>query len=186
MTKNEDMGRLFASNIMSLDGFFEGPNHEFNWFKPDEEFFDYAREMLRSVDTILFGRKTYEHMAGYWPSAPREEIADKMNSLPKVVVSGTLQKVEWNNSALIRGNIAEGITKLKAKPGKDIVILGSAMLAAFLLQEGLIDEYRVIVVPLLLGRGHSLFPNIKRGIDLKLEKTTMLHSGVAVLYYQRK
>jgi dihydrofolate reductase len=180
------MRKLFASNIMSLDGFFEGPDHEFNWFTPDEEFFDYAKEMLRSVDTILFGRKTYEHMAAYWPSAPREEIADKMNTLPKVVVSRRLQKVEWNNSTLIGGNIAEEITKLKEKPGKDIVILGSAMLAASLLQEGLIDEYRVIVVPILLSRGHSLFPNIKQKIDLKLQKTKMLRSGVAVLYYQRK
>jgi dihydrofolate reductase len=179
------MRKLFVSNLMSLDGFFEGPNHEFNWFTPDEEFFDYAREMLRSVDTILFGRRTYEHMAGYWPSAARDEIADRMNSLPKVVVSSTLQKVEWNNSALIHGNIADEISKLKEKPGKGIVILGSAMLASFLLQEGLIDEYRVIVAPLLLGRGNSLFP-IKQPVTLRLEKTKLLHSGVIVLYYQKK
>jgi dihydrofolate reductase len=105
-------------------------------------------------------------MAAYWPSAPREEIADRMDSLLKVVVSGTLQKVEWNNSTLMRGNLAEEITKLKAKPGKDIVILG--------------------LVPILLGCGHSLFSHMKQKLDLKLEKTEMLHSGVAVLYYQRK
>lgn len=171
---------------MSLDGFFEGPNHEFNWFSPDNEFFDYAKGMLRTVDTILFGRKTYEHMAAYWPSAPRDEIADQMNGLPKVVVSVTLQKVQWNNSTLIHGDIKNEITKLKSKPGKDIVILGSAMLAAFLLQEGLIDEYRVILVPLLLGRGHTLFPNIQDKLELKLNKTETLQSGVAVLYYQKK
>jgi dihydrofolate reductase len=185
LAENERMRKLIVSNLMSLDGFFEGPNHEFNWFMPDEDFFDYAKDLLRSVDTILFGRKTYEHMAAYWPSAPSDEIADKMNSLPKAVVSGTLKKMDWNNSTLIHGNIADEVRKLKEKPGKDIVIFGSAMLAAFLLQEGLIDEYRVIIAPILLGRGHSLFPNIKQKLDLKLEKTRLLRSGVVVLYYQK-
>jgi dihydrofolate reductase len=179
------MRRLIVSNLMSLDGFFEGPNHEFNWFIPDEEFFDYAKELLRSADAILFGRKTYEHIAAYWPWAPRDEITDTMNTLPKLVVSSTLQKTEWNNSTLVHGNIAGEIGKLKEKPGKNVVILGSAMLAASLLQEGLIDEYRVIVVPILLGRGHTLFPNIKQELALKLKETKPLHSGVVVLYYQR-
>jgi dihydrofolate reductase len=180
------MRKLFVSNVMSLDGFFEGPNHELNWFPPDEEFFDYARDMLRSVDTILFGRATYEHMAAYWPSAtgPRE-IAEKMNSLRKLVVSRTLQKVEWNNSTLLPADFAREISKLKQQPGKDIVILGSAKLASSLLHQGLIDEYRVIIGPVLLGRGHTLFPNIKQKLDLKLEKTKLLRSGVVVLYYQK-
>ena len=137
------MRKLFVSNLMSLDGFFEGPNHEFNWFMPDEEFFDYAKDMLRSVDTILFGRATYEHMAAYWPSAERDEIAEKMNGLQKLVVSSTLKKTEWNNSTLITGDFVQEISRLKEEPGKDIVILGSATLASDLLQRGLIDEYRV-------------------------------------------
>jgi len=179
------MRRLIVSNVMSLDGFFEGPNHEFNWFTPDEEFFAYAREMLRSVDTILFGRRTYEHMANYWPSAPRDEIADAMNSLPKVVFSSTLENAAWNNTRLIRGNIAEEVTKLKSMPGKDIVVFGSATLASFLLEEGLIDEYRVVLAPLLLGKGNPLFKNIRQTIQLKLQKTRLLRSGVIVVYYQK-
>jgi dihydrofolate reductase len=179
------MRRLFVSNLMSLDGSFEGPNHEFDWFAPDEEFFSYAKEMLRSVDTILFGRATYEYMAAYWPAALRDEIADQMNGLPKFVVSRTLQKTEWNNSSLLTGNLAQEISKLKQRPGKDIVILGSAMLASSLLQMGLIDEYRVIVAPLLLGRGNPLFKDVRQGIKLKLAGTKVLSSGVIVLYYQK-
>ena len=179
------MRRLIVSNVMSLDGFFEGPNHEFNWFTPDEEFLDYAKDMLRSVDTILFGRRTYEHMAAYWPTAPRDEIADKMNSLPKVVVSSTLKKVEWNNSTLVTGDIAKEISRLKQKPGKDSVIFGSAKLASFLLEAGLIDEYRVILAPLLLGCGNPLFGDVKKQLRLKLDTTKQLRSGVALLYFRK-
>jgi dihydrofolate reductase len=178
------MRRLIVSNLMSLDGFFEGPNKEFDWFTPDEEFFAYARELLREVDTILFGRVTYEHMANYWPTAAPDEIAEKMNGLAKVVVSRTLKNVEWNNSRLLQGDTAEGISKLKQMPGKDIVIFGSAMLASFLLQRGLIDEYRVIISPLLLGRGHLLFQDVGAKVRLELSRTKLLKSGVVVLYYQ--
>jgi dihydrofolate reductase len=171
---------------MSLDGFFEGPNHEIDWFMPDEEFFAYAADMLRSVDTILFGRVTYEMMAAYWPSAAGPPgTAEPMNRLPKLVVSRTLKKVGWNNSTLLTGNLVQEISRLKEKPGKDIVILGSAQLASFLLQEGLIDEYRVIVVPRLLGRGHSLFGNINQKLTLKLDHTKLFPSGMVVLYYQK-
>jgi len=175
--------KLIVSNVMSLDGFFEGPNKKFDFFAPDEEFFDYAKGLLRTVDTILFGRTTYEHMAGYWPSAPRDEIADFMNNLPKVVVSRTLRKVEWNNSRLIQGDVTEEISKLKQAPGGNIAIFGSAMLASSLLQLGLIDEYRVILSPILLGGGSPMFTNMKQRIDLKLGKTKLLKSGVVVLYY---
>jgi len=185
MEENASMRRLIVSNLMSLDGFFEDANKKIDWFVVDEEFLDYAREMLRSVDTILFGRATYEHMAAYWPSAPPDEIADKMNSLPKVVVSRTLRKVDWKNSTLLHGNLAEGIAKLKQLPGKDIVILGSAVLASCLLQVRLIDEYRVILNPVLLGSGTPLFRDISQSISLKLTKSRLMRSGVIVLYYQK-
>jgi len=179
------MRRLFVSNVMSLDGFFESTTRELDWFLADEEFFDYARAMLRSVDTILFGRLTYQHMAGYWPSAPAEEIAEKMNSLPKVVFSRTLAAADWNNTRLIRGDAAEEVTKLKQGPGDDMVILGSAMLASSLLQAGLIDEYRVILTPTVLGAGRPLFPGLKDRLRLRLTRVQSLKSGVVVLYYQR-
>jgi len=135
------MRKVIVSNLVSLDGFFEGPNGD--WFVVDEEFFEYARNLLRTVDTILFGRATYQQMAGYWPSAPAEEIADEMNNLSKVVFSRSLHTVEWSNSRLASDDAVEEVAKLKQMPGKDMVILGSATLASSLLQAGLIDEYRV-------------------------------------------
>jgi dihydrofolate reductase len=179
------MRKIIVSNLVSLDGFFEGPNKEIDWFIVDEEFFAYAKELLRSVDTLLFGAKTYEHMAAYWPSAPSDEIADKMNNLPKIVFSKTLQKADWNNSRLIGNNIQDEVLKLKAQPGKDIVIFGSASLASSLLKLGLIDEYRIILQPLLIGRGRRLFDEMENKLRLKLDHTKLFTSGVIVLYYQK-
>ena len=179
------MRKIIVSNLVSLDGFYEGPNQEIDWFLVDEEFFSYARELLRTVDTLLFGAKTYKVMEAYWPSAAPDEIADKMNNLPKIVFSKTLEKVDWNNSRLIRNNIQEEVAKLKAQPGKDMVIFGSASLASSLLQLGLIDEYRIILQPLLIGKGRRLFDDIESKIRLKLDRTKLLASGVVVLYYQK-
>jgi dihydrofolate reductase len=179
------MRRLFVSNIMSLDGFFEGPNGEFDWPLVEEEFLGYARDMLRTVDTILFGRRTYLHMAAYWPTAPRDEIAEQMNTLPKVVFSRTLERAEWKNSQLVRGDAAEEVARLKRASGKDLVILGSAALASSLLQANLIDEYRVILEPVVLGSGHPLFKSITGRIKMKLTGTRVFGSGVVVLYYER-
>ena len=154
------MGKVIVSNVASLDGFFEGSNKELDWVVTDEEFFEYARGLLRGTDALLFGRATYQHMANYWPSAPADEIADKMNNLPKVVFSKTLQKVDWNNSRLARKDLREEVLELKKQPGKDIVIFGSSTLASPLLQMGFVDEYRIILPPVLLGSGNPLFKDI--------------------------
>ncbi|HUA16110.1 MAG TPA: dihydrofolate reductase family protein [Verrucomicrobiae bacterium] len=180
------MRKLIVSNVMSLEGFGEGPEKDVRWFPADDEFFDYAKQMLRAADILLFGRVTYEHMAAYWPSAPKDEIADKMNSLPKLVASRTLEEVPWNNSKLIKGDVAEEIAKLKKREGKDIVLLGSPILASGLLQQGLIDEYRVILAPVLIGSGSPLFKDIRETVRLKLEKTKVLKSGVTLLYYDAR
>jgi dihydrofolate reductase len=170
---------------MTLDGFFEGL-HGLDWVVLDADFFEYAGVMLREADTLLFGRKTYEHMAAHWPAAPADEIAYKMNHLPKLVFSGTLGKVEWNNSTLVKGDYAEEVLKLKQQDGQgDLVILGSAKLASYFLQLGLIDEYRVILNPVLIGEGRPLFPGIHKKINLKLVRTKPLASGVIILYYER-
>jgi dihydrofolate reductase len=174
----ETMRRLIVSNVTSLDGFFEGPNREMDWITLDEEFFAYAKDMLRSTDTLLFGRTTYLQMAGYWPSAAKDEIADHMNNLAKVVFSGTLETAEWNNLRLVKTDAAEEVLRLKQQPGKDMVILGSATLASSLLQQGLIDEYRVILNPVLIGAGNPLFKGIKQTLRLKLQQTKLFASGV--------
>jgi len=179
------MRRLIVSNVMSLDGCFESSDKKLDWFVPDEQFFAYSREMLRSVDAILFGRVTYELMAAYWPFAAKDEIADKMNGLPKIVFSKTLKSADWNNTRLVRENAGEEIVRLKQEPGKDMVILGSAALASSLLQLDLIDEYRVILSPVLLGAGNPLFQGIRQRLAFKLHQTKLLSSGVVVLYYQK-
>lgn len=177
------MRKLIVSNIMSLDGFAEGPNSELDWVATDADFFAYALDMLNSVDTLLFGRKTYLHMAAFWPSAPTGPIADKMNSLPKIVFSSTLTSVDWKNSTLTEDDAGIQIARHKQLSGGDMVILGSASLAASLLQDELIDEYRVILNPILLGAGKPLFPNILKRLKLKLSRTQTLASGVVILYY---
>ena len=180
------MRKVIVSNLVSLDGFFEGSKKELDWFVVEQEFFDFARNQLFEVDTILFGRITYEMMAGYWPNTNDNDpvITDKMNSLPKIVFSKTLSKVEWNNSRLIRENVQEEINKLKQQEGKDMVIFGSGNLVSFLTQQGLIDEYRIILNPVILGSGNPLFKNLHDRLNLKLLKTKTLGTGVVILYYQ--
>ena len=179
------MRKVIVSNVASLDGFFESRNKLLDWVVTDEEFFEYAKGLLRTVDTLLFGRATYLHMASYWPTAPVDEIAEKMNNLPKVVFSKTLRKAEWNNSRLVASNIEEEVSRLKTQMGKDMVIFGSAMLASSLLQWGLIDEYRVILQPVLLGSGSPLFRDITERIRMKLISAKSFGSGVVLLSYQK-
>jgi dihydrofolate reductase len=186
------MRKVILSNMVTLDGFFEGPNKELDWHIVDEEFNQYANDLLSNVDALLFGRVTYQLMADYWPAAatnpstPKSdvEIADKMNNLPKIVFSKTLQEVKWNNSRLVKDNIAEEISKMKQQPGKDMVIFGSGSIVSTLMQHGLIDEYRIIMNPIVLGKGNSLFKGIKDKHNLKLLKTKVLGSGVVILYYE--
>jgi dihydrofolate reductase len=186
------MRKVLLSNLVTLDGFFAGPKGELDWHIVDEEFNQYAIDLLSKVDALLFGRVTYQLMADYWPAAatnpatPKSdlEIADKMNNLPKIVFSKTLQKVEWKNTRLVKENIAEEISKMKEQPGKDMVIFGSGSIVSTFMQHGLIDEYRIIVNPIILGNGNPLFKGIKDKHNLKLLKTKVLGSGVVILYYE--
>jgi dihydrofolate reductase len=185
------MRKIILSNLISLDGYFEGPNGSLDWFKVEKEFFAYAIEMLESVDTILFGRLTYQMMVEHWTSANALEndpiVASKMNSHAKIVFSRTLSSADWNNTTLIKDKIGEETLKLKQAEGqsaKDIVILGSGSIVNALASLGLIDEYRLILDPVILGGGKQLFKGIKDRIDLKLIKTKTLGSGVIILYYE--
>jgi dihydrofolate reductase len=186
------MRKVLLSNLVTLDGFFAGPKGELDWHIVDEEFNQYAIDLLSKVDALLFGRVTYQLMADYWPAAatnpstPKSdlEIADKMNNLPKIVFSKTLQKVEWKNTRLVKENIAEEISKMKEQSGKDMVIFGSGSIVSTFMQLGLIDEYRIIVNPVVLGNGKPLFKGINDKQNLKLLKTRVFGSGVVILYYQ--
>jgi dihydrofolate reductase len=182
------MRKVIVSNLVSLDGFISGPNGEIDWFSWDKELENYSKEQLGSMGTILFGRVTYELMASYWPAATAatddQMIIDAMNNLPKVVFSRTLDKVEWKNSRLVKENIAEEITKLKAQPGKDMVIYGSGSIVSALARAGLIDEYRIFVNPVVLGGGNPLFQDIKSKLNLKHLNTKTFGSGLVLICYR--
>lgn len=175
--------------LITLDGFFEGPNRELDWHNVDDEFNGYAIDLLNNVDLLLFGRVTYQLMAGYWPTpaaaANDPVIAGKMNDLAKIVFSRTMEKAGWRNTRLIRGNVAEEVSKLKRQPGKDIAIFGSSDLALTFIQLGLIDEYRIIVNPVVLGSGKTLFKGIKDRLNLKLITTRTFGSGNVLLGYEQ-
>jgi dihydrofolate reductase len=187
LKKENNVRKIIVSNYVSLDGFFAGPEGEIDWFVWDEETAENSKELLGSIDTILFGRVTYELMASYWPTAspPADDpvIIEAMNNLPKIVFSMTLEKVGWNNSRLVKDNIAEEISKMKQQAGKDMVIFGSGSIVSTLAQLGLIDEYRIFVNPIVLGRGKPLFKGIKGRINLKHLETKTFHNGVVLLCY---
>jgi dihydrofolate reductase len=172
---------------LSLDGFYEGPKGELDWHLVDEEFYADVYEMFENMDGEIMGRKTYETMAAYWPTetALREDpvTAKWMNSMRKYVVSRTLKTVTWENSSLLQGDAEEAITRLKAQPGKDLGIGGSDLIAS-LRDPKLIDEYRFLIVPVILGAGKPIFQGIRQRLNLKLISTKTYKSGMTGLYYR--
>lgn len=181
------MRKVIVSNLISLDGFIAGPNGEIDWFGWDKELESYSKDLIASVGAIVFGRVTYELMAGYWPTATEAEndrmIIDTMNNLPKVVFSRTLDRVEWKNSRLVKDDIEREVAKLKREPGKDMVIYGSGSIVSALAQAGLIDEYRIFVNPVILGTGIPLFPNVKNRLSLKHLGTKTFGNGLVLIRY---
>ncbi len=182
------MRKLFSFNMVTLDGFFEGPNHEIDWHNVDEEFNEFAIEQTSAADMLLFGRVTYQLMASYWPTpdAIKNEpiVAGLMNRLPKIVFSRTLEKAEWNNTRLVKDHVAEEISKLKQQPGKDLALFGSANLMSTLMQLDLIDEHRIMVNPVILGGGNPLFKHARNKLSLKLIRTRTFGNGNVLLCYQ--
>jgi dihydrofolate reductase len=180
------MSRLVMWNLMSLDGFVEGPNRDISWHEDvwGEELEQLSIAQLREAGGLLFGRVTYQLMAAYWPNASGEaaEIADFMNALPKYVFSRTLAATDWTNTQLFAGDVGTTVARLKRESAKDIFLFGSADLAASLIPEGLIDEFRIAVNPLLLGGGTPLFKPGARA-KLKLVDAKPLSSGVVILSY---
>lgn len=180
------MRKLFSFNMVTVDGFFEGLNRDIDWHHVDEEFNEFAVEQTSSVDALLFGRVTYELMASYWPTPAAIEsdsqVAALMNSLPKVVFSTTLSSAEWENSRVIRDHAQEEILKLKAQPGKDMAVFGSANLISTIMD--VIDEHRVLVNPILLREGVPLFKPGGEPLKLNLLNVRRFNSGNILLSYQ--
>jgi dihydrofolate reductase len=182
------MRRILAFLVTTVDGYDEGPDGEFDWPVVDEEFNEFALEQLDEVGTLLFGRVTYEGMASYWPTPAAEQddprVAARMNALPKVVVSRTLDKADWAGTRIVSDNVAEELAELKRQPGKDIAVFGSSDLTVSLLRLGLLDELRIMVHPVALGAGRSLFRTATGRIPLELVKTRQFRSGSVMLCYR--
>lgn len=181
--------KVIASAYVSLDGVIANP-HLWMLSYMTEEGQRYALEQLFDSDALLLGRETYEGFAQAWPSMPRDEagFADRMNSLPKYVVSTTLKRADWQNSTIIAGDVAKEVAELKQRPGKDILMYGFGRLARTLLENDLIDELRFWVHPVLVGEGRvedgDLLFRTGGAANLDLAGQTVLSSGVVVLRYR--
>ncbi len=182
------MRKVSAFNFVTLNGYFEGPKGDTSWHKHGGEEAEYSAESLKSGNTLLFGRVTYEMMVSFWPTPMAIEnfpiVAEGMNKAEKIVFSRTLKKVEWNNTRLVKDNIVEEIKKMKQMPGKDMTLLGSGSILTQFAEQGLIDEYQIMVDPVVLGDGTPIFRNIKHKLDLKLTMTRTFRTGVVLLCYQ--
>jgi len=189
------MRKVISLIHLSLDGFAAGPNDELDWISYDDELEQSAHSLHALTDAVIWGRRTYEGMAGYWltvpgnpASTPAElEHARYLDAATKIVVSRTLDRVAWGdaqNTVLIKDNIADEINTIKQQPGKDIWFLGSTALAQTFMQLDLIDEYRININPIVLGRGKPLFANVTREFPLKLLEAKTFQSGVVALRYE--
>jgi dihydrofolate reductase len=177
------MRRIVVSEFVTLDGVAEEPG---KWSFPfwSEEISKFKFDELFSSDALLLGRVTYQGFAGAWPSMTDDAgYAKRMSSFPKHVVSRTLEKLEWNNSHLIKGDVEREVSKLKQQPGQDLLVFGSGQLVNALAQHDLVDEYRLLVYPIILGSGKRLFSDVNK-TTLKLVETKTFGSGVVLLRYQ--
>jgi dihydrofolate reductase len=184
------MRKLIMWNVITLDGYFEGNQnwdlsfHNIIWGQELEKL---SIEQLRSADYLVFGRVTYEGMAAYWTNAQgeQEEIADLMNSIPKLVFSKTLKSADWNNTTLIKDNASDEIRKLKEQGGKDMYVFGSANLSETFINDNLFDEYRIGIASVILGSGRPLFRQGIASQNLSLASTQQLLKGGVILKYTK-
>jgi dihydrofolate reductase len=193
------MSKLLVTTFLSLDGVMQAPGapdedrsggfDQGGWLVPfaDEDMMRFVVEWIARADGFLLGRKTYEIFAEYWPRVtdPGDPVARALNTLPKYVASKTVDKMEWNNSTLIRGDVVEEIRKLKRGPGKELQVHGSGGLAQTLIENDLVDEYRLWSFPVVLGRGKRLFGSGAVPTTLKLLDSRTTRTGVAIHTYAR-
>jgi dihydrofolate reductase len=186
------MRKVIVSEFITLDGVIEDPggaekSKYGGWSMPfgSDEYYKFKFDELFAADAMLLGRVTYQGFAAAWPSMKDEGgFADRMNGLPKYVVSTTLNKADWNNSQIIKTNVAEEVSKLKRQPGKDILVAGSGTLARALMQQNLVDEFRLMVHPIVVGGGKRLFGDGLERTMLALADSRPLDKGVVVLTYR--
>lgn len=183
------MGKLSVFNFITLNGYYKGVNEDISWHRHEAEEADYAAESANTGDrTLIFGRVTYEMMQGFWTTPMAMEVnpgvATGMNQAEKIVFSRTLDSVDWHNAHLIKEDLIGEISRLKAIPDKHMTILGSGSIVSQLAEVGLIDAYQLMLDPVALGDGATLFKGISRKLDLKLINSRVFKSGVVMLDYE--
>jgi len=183
------MRKVHVFDNISLDGFFTDAKNDMSWaHKHDEEWNAFASGNASGQGELLFGRVTYEMMAAFWPTPQAAQmlpqVAAGMNAMHKNVFSRTLDKVTWQNTTLVKGDLVTEVARLKQQPGADLVILGSGSIVSQLTQARLIDEYQIVLNAIVLGRGRTLFETVEEKISLKLTKTRAFKNGNVVLWYE--
>jgi dihydrofolate reductase len=183
------MRKLVVFNMVSLDGYFVDAAGDMSWaHKHDDEWNTFVSGNASGNGMLLFGRVTYDMMAGYWPSPMALQnspvVAKGMNAMPKIVFSRTLDKASWNNTTLLKGDLATEVKKLKAAPGPDMVILGSGNIVSQLAQLNLIDEFQLAISPIVLGKGRTLFETVPKRFNLKLTNSRTFGNGTVFVCYQ--
>ena len=183
------MTKLVVYNSMSLDGYFTDANGDMSWaHKRDPEWQAFISENAGGGGQLLFGRITYDLMASFWPTPLAAQsnpiVVERMNGLQKYVFSRTLEVATWNNTRLLRGDLTTEVRKLKQEPGPNIVIMGSGSVVAQLAEAGLIDEYQIVLNPLVIGSGRTLFEGVKRKLPMKLARSRAFGNGNVVLFYE--
>jgi len=186
------MRQVILQEFVTLDGLAAGPNASVDFVpaatRDDQSFEQHQLRFAETIDTILLGRVTYGMFASYWPTATTDtdKAADMLNTTPKVVFSKTLDRAPWGKwaeASVVKTDAAEAVAKLKAQSGKDMVLWGSISLARSLIKAGLIDQYQLVVCPLVLGSGTPLFDGGAPGLELKLLETKSFDGGAVVLKY---
>ena len=183
------MRKVHSFTSISLDGFFTDRTGDMGWaHRYDEEWRAFSSGNASGDGELLFGRKTYEMMASFWPTPQAAqmmpEVAAGMNRMQKYVVSKSLDKADWQNTTVLKGDLVVEVKKLKAATGPDIVVLGSGSVVSQLTQARLVDAYQIVVVPVVLGQGRTLFETVHDRLDLKLTKSKAFTNGNMVLWYE--
>jgi dihydrofolate reductase len=185
------MRKLSVFNHVSLDGYFTDRNGDMSWAhagSDDPEFSAFMKGNASGGGVLLFGRVTYELMLRYWPTPAAKkndpEVAEAMNTLEKIVFSRSLKRVDWNKTRLVQGDLIPEVRELKKGSGKDLVVLGSGSIVAQLAAQGLIDAYQVLVNPVVLGKGRTMFEGVQHPLALKLTQTRTFKNGKVFLCYE--
>lgn len=185
------MRKLIVFNHVSLDGFFTDANGDMSWAQTgadDPEWNAFVAENSSGNGTLVFGRKTYDLMAGFWPtpmaSQQMPELAERMNGCPKIVFSRTMDEATWSNTTLLKGDLADEVRRLKEEPGEGLTILGSGTIVSQLAEAGLVDEFHVVVNPIVVGAGRTLFETVDGKLKLELATSRAFRNGNVLLSYK--